>query len=446
MNYRPLSPVEHSLELLNQCANTWNIVTVSRIRGKLTPALLRQALDTAQAKHPMLKLCIVGSLEKPEFQSCDRAIPLSTVTKTHLAEWSDVATVELNHKLETDLGLMRVVLVSFTQHPEHHYLITTMHHAIADGQATVQFHAEVLEYCAQLAAGETPDLAEISSFPVVDQLLPNPPSSGLWGFIRAIAYPLLLGLKWLWFRVKSLAIATNVPISERGCRLIPHQLTPEQTQQFIQCCRDRNLTVQSGLCAALLLSISRQIPENPDQAFTVSCDSAIDLRRRLNPPISPSVLFSGATWVRTYHRVEPGIDFWDFATQIDPKLSRAIARGDMFKVAISALAMSATVIKQPNAVHTTGFISNLGRLRVPDRYGEFELEHVSFMAANALFAAVPALYVSTFADRMQLNFMFSDPALEATTMRKVVDQVLWLIDEQSGAVMMSASSKSVTNA
>jgi hypothetical protein len=289
MYNRPLSSIEHSLELFNQCANTWNIVTVSRVRGELTPGLLCQALDAAQTRPPMLQCCIVGSLEKPEFQRSDRAIPLRSVTKTCLEEWSDVANEELNQ----------------------------------------------------------------------------------------IAYPLLLGLKWVWFKVKSLSIATNIPMPKRGCRLIPYQLTEAQMKNLVRQCRDRKITVQSGLCAALLLSTSRQIPVNPDQAFTVSCDSAIDLRGRLNPPVSPGVLFSGATWVRTYHCVEPGIQFWDFAAQIEQKLNRAIEQEDMFKVAISSLAMSATVIKQPNVVHTTGIVSNLGQLRVPSRYSKFELEHIA---------------------------------------------------------------------
>jgi hypothetical protein len=211
---------------------------------------------------------------------------------------------------------------------------------------------------------------------------------------------------------------------------MPHQLTRSQTQQFITQCRQHNVTVHSGLCAALLQATARQIATASKQPFTVSCDSAIDLRRRLTPPIDPTAFCSGAMWVRTFHPLQPETTFWELAQGIEQAMQSAIARQDMFNCAIASLPMMDFVFKHPELVITTAFLSNLGALNIPQQYGKFELEHIHFTASNSLFVGVPALYASSFRDQMQLNFMFSEPALNRTTMSAIVTHTIELVEAQ----------------
>jgi hypothetical protein len=429
MTYRPLSAVEHSLELLNQYSNTWNIVTLSRVRGGLTEALVRHALAIAQTRHPMLQRCIVGPLGKPEFQQTDAIIPLQLVTIDQADAWSEVVNAELNQKLDTRTSLMRVVLVKCSDQSNLHYLVTTIHHGVCDGQATVQFHRELLSYCAAIIGGTLPTVEPMLELPPIDTLLPNPPK-GTWGLLRGIFFSIMLGLRQHWHHTKVLTIDACPPLAERGCRLMPHQLTQSQTQEFITQCRQHNVTVHSGLCAALLKATAGQITTASKPPFVVSCDSAIDLRRRLTPPIDPTAFCSGAMWVRTFHPLQPETTFWELAQGIDQSVQSAITRQDMFNCAIAALPMMNFVFKHPKLVITTAFLSNLGAIKIPQQYGKFELEHIHFTASNSLFVGVPALYTSSFRNQMQLNFMFSEPALNRTTMSAIVAHTIELIEAQ----------------
>lgn len=390
----------------------------------------------------MLQSCIVGPLEKPVFQPTDALIPLRVVRLSTVDQVVEVVNTELNQKIESGEPLLRGVLVNFDSDPEVQDLITIAHHGVCDAQLTVHLHEELLGYCAAIAAGESPSVTPLPELPPVDALLPNP-ASGLSGILRALVYALSLGLKWIWHRVRTLSIDTCVPLGDRTCHLIPHQLTSAQTQAFRAQCRQQGITMQSGLCAALLQSIARQIATAPEQPFTVSCDSAIDLRRRLPPTVDPTSFFSGAMWVRTFHAIQPGIGFWNFAQTVEKALARSIVQQEMFNCAIAALPMVDFVLKHPEAVHSTAFVSNLGAINVRDRYGKLRLEQINFTASNSAFAGMPALYASTFGGRMQLNFMFSEPALSRATMNAIVEQTVRLIDEQGVGVFQPLQAESV---
>jgi hypothetical protein len=350
------------------------------------------------------------------------------------AAWGKVVNAELSQKLDTSKGLMRVVLVQCGDDPQVRYLITTIHHGVSDGQSTVQLHRELLTYCAAIAQGITPQTEAMTELPPIDQLLPNP-AKGTLGLLRGIWFSITLGLRWLWHRTKTLPIAACPPLLERSCELMPHQLTRSQTQQFAAQCRQHCVTVHSGLCAALLQSVARQIPVSSAAPFTVSCDSAIDLRRRLTPQVDPTAFCSGAMWVRTFHSLQSTTPFWELAQAIDHSLHRAIGRQEMFNCALAALPMMDYVLKHPDSVVTTAFVSNLGAIKIPTQYGEFDLEHVQFTAANSLFVGVPALYASSFNDQMQLNFMFSEAVLAADTRQAIVADTIALIEAQCPATL-----------
>ncbi len=54
MENRELVAIEQGLEILNRCASTFNVVTISRVKGPLSEEILRQALDLIQYRHPRL--------------------------------------------------------------------------------------------------------------------------------------------------------------------------------------------------------------------------------------------------------------------------------------------------------------------------------------------------------------------------------------------------------
>ena len=76
MDNRKLVAIEQGLEILNRCASTFNVVTISRVKGPLSEELVRQALDLIQDRHPCLNSRIVGSLDSLRFEGGGMQIPL----------------------------------------------------------------------------------------------------------------------------------------------------------------------------------------------------------------------------------------------------------------------------------------------------------------------------------------------------------------------------------
>src|SRR5579883_272265 len=143
---RKLAPNEQSMEILNCCAGSFNVVTTSHIQGGLNEKIVRQALDLIQSRHPRLNSRIVGNLDSLRFVFGAAKIPLRVVYKQEIEQWQEVACEEVNQPIESHKGLVRAVLIIFSEE-KRNYLITTLHHAISDGLSTVQLHSEILNYC-----------------------------------------------------------------------------------------------------------------------------------------------------------------------------------------------------------------------------------------------------------------------------------------------------------
>jgi NRPS condensation-like uncharacterized protein len=417
---------EHGLELLNLTC-TWHIVTVSRIRGNFTEALLSQALKTLQLRHPALRKGITGSIEAPQLVEFDPAppVPLRVVSIAQAEDWSAIANTELNQKIDSAQGLLRAVLVQVNSDPKLHYLITASHHAISDGLSCIQLHSEILTICQHQIAGTDPNLPPLPEVPSITSLLPTAFQPGK-GESKGLLYAISLGLKRKFFRLKTLPADTSAPLGDRHCYLISQTLPPAVTQQLIQSCKQQNLGVNAAIAAALLTTARQQINsrQRSQQKLCLSCDSAVDVRRRLPIPWSREHLTNLAPWVRTFYIIRPQDSFWQIAQKVQQKLQQAIARQDMFRALWGALIMADYTIKHPQEVQATAFVSNVGKLEIPQSYGEFELEDITFTASNAVFAGVFAVYVTTYQSQMRLNFMFSEPAFDRSTLQALVDAAM----------------------
>lgn len=93
---RKLAPNEQSMEILNRCAGSFNIVTISRVKGGLKEEIVKQALDLIQTRHPRLNSCIVGALDSLRFCFGAIKIPLRIVSKQSSEQWQEIVLEELN--------------------------------------------------------------------------------------------------------------------------------------------------------------------------------------------------------------------------------------------------------------------------------------------------------------------------------------------------------------
>lgn len=419
---RKLGQLEETMEILNQRAKTWNLVTISRIQGNLQETVLRQSLDILQYRHPALNSHIINSENSYYFQSIDTGkLPLQIVNIGESQEWEAVVNAEMNQVIDSSKYLLRVVLVKILNQRNINYLITTTHHAITDGLSSIKLHSEILTYCQRITEGKSiPVATTLAALPPIEKLLPSWTNS-FKGKIGRIYLLLNIAFQKYWNQLKTLRVEKYVPISQRHCEIIHRQLNQESTQQFIQQCRQENTTVQSALCAALMLTVSKQLTKSHEDNIRVSCLSYLDLRRHLQPEISQENMTVLAASLMGFYRITNNICFWELARKVKQTLNKKINQGEIFQMILIAKQLIDFSLLFPNQVSATVSISNVGKINIPHSYGQLELEEISFVGSHALYAGMFIVHAATFQEKMTLNFVFSQPSLHRETMEKIVD-------------------------
>jgi NRPS condensation-like uncharacterized protein len=91
----------------------------------------------------------------------------------------------------------------------------------------------------------------------------------------------------------------------------------------------------------------------------------------------------------------------------------------------------------PNQVSATVSVSNVGKVNIPHRYGELELEEISFVGSHALYAGMFIVHAATFKEKMTLNFVFSHPSLHRQTIENLVDNCINCIMKFSSHQLIS---------
>jgi NRPS condensation-like uncharacterized protein len=438
LNNRRLSSQEQGFELLNRYSGTWVVVLVSRIKGPLSEDIVRQALDIVQRRHPRLHSRIVGSKGNLCFESeGTQKIPLRLVDKE--VPWQEVVLEELNTKIESSQGLMRAVLVRSDKHNVGH-LITTVHHVIIDGLSGIRLHQEILTYMQKIASGEQiSQVPGLSALPPVDALLPDSMKKGFKGAIKGLLFFWRLLFKTVWYRPKTLDLEACVPLELRRCGMVHLELEVALTQQLVKTCRQKKTTVQAALCAAMLFVAAKKIRPT---AVRVSCNSVVDLRKRLyfSPHLGPlsngeragvsdenlGVLASG---LMTFHILRTNTSFWALARDVKQQLKMGLERDDIFITTLMFRRIAKLLLARPDKGSGLVTVTNVGKVNIPKSYGAYELESISFAPSMAAFGGSFMAAVTTFDEKMLINWTFSEPALSRETMEVMANEVVGCLAE-----------------
>lgn len=425
---RNLGHLEQVMEVLNTSAKTWNLITISRLNKPLNKDILRQAIDIIQCRHPRLNSRIINSQERLIFQTEGTPkIPLHVVNKLNSEQWQEVVNEEMNKKIDSSQNLLRVVLVYVLNDNHISYLITTAHHAITDGLSSIQLHSEILNHCQKIVSGSLLNpVNSLSPLPPIEELLPQW-TKGFRGRISSIFLLLQLALQKIWHRPETLGFEDYVPIANRHCNIIHRQLDPELTQRLVNRCRQENTTVDSALCAALMFTVGRKIIKGNRKQVRVNCLSYLDLRRRLEPKIGEEHMAVLAASIMGFYTIQTNTSFWELARQVKQKLEVGIKQGVIFNMILIAKQLIDFCFIYPNQVAATVSISNIGKVNIPNIYGDLELEEISFAASHALYAGLFVIHASTFQEKMLLNFVFSQPSISRHRMEELVNKVIHCI-------------------
>lgn len=431
-NNRELEPIEKAIEIMNRHGGTMNVVTVMRFTGFINEKIVRHALNLLQRRHPRLHSRIVKASGSLHFETeGTQQIPLRIVKKVSKQTWQNVISLELNQTIDSSKVLMRAVLIPPESTDSESYLITTIHHAIVDGLSSIKMHQDLLTYMQKIVCGEQiTQVDSLSPLPPIGQLLPKS-MQGWTGQLKAMSYWSRLVFKYLSNIPETLKLEKLAPINLRRCGWVTVQLDKELTRRFINLCRQEKVTVQGALCAALMFATAKKSSLENRKDICVSCNSYVDLRKHLSPVASSDNMGVLASWVITWHTIKSNTSFWELARDVKQQLNTSLKSDDIYSVVLMSHMMLEYYLAWPNQGIMTADISNIGRVNIPRDYGKFKLEEISFMVGAAL-AVSNTMCVTTFEEKMILNFTYPEPLISRETVENIANQVLYYLSVDSG--------------
>lgn len=429
---RLLDNYESATEILNRRATTYHVVTISRIKGELSKDSLRKALEIIQKRHPRLNSRIIRDKNNHFcYDTAIDAIPLEYTNKLHEWQWQEVVIEELNQQIESDKYLMRTVLVNIEENSQINYLITTLHHAITDGLSSVKLHSEIIHYCQKISSHEAiSEIVSLKPLPSFKEMLPQS-MQGLTGIAKSALYLLRVKLQDIYYKTAYLGFERYVPIEYRRTSMIHRQLDATLTEKFISTCKREGTTVHSALCAVMMLAVAKKISANQEKDINLNCISYVNLRQRLKFSVNDEDMGILISSISSFHRLGKKTLFWDLARDVKQQLENKLKREDVFGVMLLSRIIMQIFLNLANQIPASVVVTNIGRVKIPLIYGNLTIEEISFATAVALFGGTFAVAVSTFNEKMFLNFLFSEPALSQESMTIIADNAMDLINKVS---------------
>ncbi|MGW5026921.1 phthiocerol/phthiodiolone dimycocerosyl transferase family protein, partial [Streptomyces albidoflavus] len=299
------------------------------LRGNVDPSVLAEAFDALTTEHPTLRSRIVPA----EGGHALELLPEDERPRLIRREGGDEAYIEeLNVPLPVGGPLSRAALV--TTGPDTHLLTVTIDHTVTDGHSAITFMNALWDRYGELVAtvpGQTPPapVAEAEWPRPVSELLPaaDPEETEKY-LLRRVEETGAHPVELLAFDTPRDRPAGSEDPSEHRIEVRRLVLGAEETTRLRSAARDAGVSVH-GLVAAALMTAARARLDG-DGPRVLGCMSPVDLRARLTPPVSPSVMVASVTSHLQAVPVGGETDPLDLAREISTRLRESVERGDHF--------------------------------------------------------------------------------------------------------------------
>ncbi|MGW6331835.1 phthiocerol/phthiodiolone dimycocerosyl transferase family protein [Nocardia rhamnosiphila] len=412
---RPLGKKE---ELLNHLHARGGLITVQvlHVRGRLDPALVRQALAWLQTQHPILRAHIrYGKViwrrlppfahRQPWFDTEGTTeIPLRVLDDTDPDAWRKVFASEIRTPIpKGDHPRLRITMVRQSPEADLGHIIMCADHATLDAHSANLLARQLLEYLADPAVPQ-PE-------PPLRTELPPPVEAGRTeqsGNGRKTAYTPAIRLP-----------KQAVPDPQEESRVLVRHLEPDTTAMLEDAIKAHRTTLHGAITAAFLLAIRERY-----RLDTMTVLSTVDLRRFGEPALPPETCGCYADILRTEHPISG--DFWATARDASFKLIAALAKD---REAASIMEFPAwevyrreirPTIRNNRRLDGLG-VTTVGESGLRSGYGPYTLEDVTRAVSLHMFG--PSLFVIA---NNRLGGLDLSVAYAATAMSE--DEVRWLTD------------------
>jgi NRPS condensation-like uncharacterized protein len=385
-----------------------HFVIAAKIIGKITIEEMQNALEKAQQRHPLLNVGVVtvdGS-ETPWFKKDLAQIPLRIIKRINTEQWEQVVEEELENPFNPcEAPLVRVSLVSGENIYE---LVITCDHTIADGKSSLFLLRDILQYVGDPDQTIIP-LPQKDSYEKI--LFGQRSSDGIPGD------PGILEGK------------TRPKLPENSQpNLCAWLLSEIETAAIINRCKKEGVTVHAGICAAFLLSIAESQPTKK----ILKCLTPVNIRAAL-PGIDDDFGYYFTT-VNTEHTVTPSLSIWDLSRSVSSQIKEAkiFAHLPELETFLSVSPDHEEAVNMMDFVNGHDIVvTNLGRLNIPEKYGQLELMAIYGLSLMTHIDRDLILGVMTFRDRMSLTITYSESFFTKSEIRQIQETAMNLLSAAS---------------
>lgn len=426
---RQLGKMEQALVFVDDFSSLIIVVAIRLVNGP-PPEVLQQALAILQKRHPLLRVQIVKEKGRVYFETPANVPPIPLEISEHQddQQWQAVAEEEINRKIDpTTAPLMHVRYLHSAGQDAPSEIVFTCHHTIMDAAAGVSFCHELLSLCGTMCAGQPVEERESLSFvPPADKLYP----------------PAFQGISRLWRTATFVLRQIGDEVSYRrqlgdGRRPALHpevhtgiltvQIPSDVTERFVRRARREGVTLNSGLVAAELLTVSKHLYESqtiPLRGFVFA-----NLRPHLKPPVPPENLGAYFSMLQYATLMSDQRTLWELAREMHQKIYRSTKYGDKFITPLLTKSLFQMMIKQNEFRMGTAGLSYATAAGLERSYGPIQLVGLHGFIPNNYLGPEYSIFARLLFDQLWLDVFYMEEDMDRQTAQTIADEMCHLIGD-----------------
>jgi NRPS condensation-like uncharacterized protein len=413
-----------------------NCLMTARIKGTIDAAHLQTAITKVQAKHPLLCARVVEEGGEPWFVLDEHtpSIPLAVIARKSAEDWRAITTEQWKIPFDTERGpLLRVIWIRSEEASE---LMLVGHHCICDGGSIMTLLREILEVT------DKPEtvLTRYTSYATLDDLVPG----------EVLADPVAQRA------VRKKEILYRLLLAVMGRRNKKHlggepyvlywNADAEEFAAINKRCSVEETNAYAALCVAYLLAF-REVQGNAAKN-RIMCPVSI---RRFIRSVKSDMLFAFAPTIQLALSKSRETDFWTrsrqmkalIGEQIDGmKVYEDLMLGDRMRPYVQRII---NFLRSSSGAHDIAF-SNVGRLKIPPKYGTFTLEGVVGATVAVPWKNTNTLIMTHYASEMDLGFISNERFLPKRDAEAIQGAAIRLLREAMRMQPVAQSAASAVSA
>ncbi|CAL9661814.1 hypothetical protein SUDANB145_07019 [Streptomyces sp. enrichment culture] len=208
--------------------------------------------------------------------------------------------------------------------------VLCVHHAIADGVSALSALAQLWEICTARITGRTPRLPPATDglpHPVEPYFRREVTRRDLDGFLARRAAR-ARALSPLCLPAEAAGTGTGTDGPARGVHVRRVALDREQTARLVRTARDSGISTHSLACGLVLTAV-RDVAGDAPGVQTLTCTSALDVRRRLVPPLPAHRVVMAAAALETHVPVASADDPVRVGRLLQERTRAAVRSGEL---------------------------------------------------------------------------------------------------------------------